>query len=161
MEPAKVPALVTLLPTRLCPRIIHNLQEEKVLLVVAEPTEAVALSARNVENLSVNRGALRASHALSSHEVDHDEGHALLSTLPANITSTSLSVLLHPPAVRPPSWLTLRPPCVAEAIRIYDLLNADRIVVESRALDFLNAQFGLDLDEEEPQVDGELSHTAA
>lgn len=78
--------------------------EEKVLLVVAEPTEAVALSARNVENLSVNR---------------------------------------------------------AEAVRIYDLLNADRIVVESRALDFLNAQFGLDLGEEEPEVEGELSHTAA
>ncbi|RMZ57021.1 hypothetical protein APUTEX25_002253 [Auxenochlorella protothecoides] len=78
--------------------------EEKVLLIVAEPTEAVALSARNVENLSVNR---------------------------------------------------------AEAVRIYDLLNADRIVVESRALDFLNAQFGLDLGEEEPEVEGELSHTAA
>lgn len=79
-------------------------------------------------------------------------------TLAANPTFSLPLFVYLPPIPSTPHSLPIR---TAEAVRIYDLLNADRIVVESRALDFLNAQFGLDLGEEEPEVEGELSHTAA
>lgn len=111
-----------------------------------EPNQQVYLSGRNVPTLAINTAAAVQVRApaqpwqpLWLHHAA--AGRARLPVRVGRCLPASPSTVRRLIPARPPS-LPFLPPFNLTSTQVYDVLNADRIVVEKSALAYLNEWFG-------------------
>lgn len=159
------PLLSRPLPCPALPSLSDSfLQNEKVLLILNETNDKVYLSGRNVPTLAINtanavqvRACVMGRAPAAGCSCSCPLGQCQVGSLLAGVSARSVSILyatrlkkLTPlfftvlcqlaMSLCPPHRLGRlhpRPP-----LQVYDVLNADRIIVEQAALAYINEWFG-------------------